>query len=545
MELKRESKSPELVVKCTVCGKRMDAGDVGDQCTCSPISTGASAVTAEVGLAETSNSNADDCSNTCAVGSTTVASHSSIREQPLSEEEREAVSKNLGARYRVVSLLGRGGMGSVYKVLDTEIGKHFAIKVLNSQLVTDSSSIKRFEQEAKAARDLTQANLVAVYDYGVGASGLPFIIMDYLDGDTLSDILKKEGFLDVSRALDIFIQVCEAVVHAHMKGVIHRDIKPSNIIVEKGADSIDLAKLVDFGIAKVMPRQEQLNQMTQTGEIFGSPVYMSPEQCLGNKLDARSDIYELGCVMYEALTGIQPFAAENPVKSILKHISEDVIPISNLKHDFAVPKELERIVLHCLEREPSGRYQTAQALLTDLQAVRDGRKISIEPRATKKKAKPSVVKMLVAGSGMLIFVGLVGGYFQFAHFFTPLNPESDSERLDQLSFQYFNQGQYAKAIPLLEFGVEHYKESGKHESFLADQLQHIGKCYLKMNQPEKAVAPYKEALSHYVKWGNYPGGGMPEAVNDYAEVLKKLGKGDVAESMKSEFAKTGNIRIVP
>ncbi|HEY9791103.1 MAG TPA: serine/threonine-protein kinase, partial [Candidatus Obscuribacterales bacterium] len=412
------------------------------------------------------------------------------QEQPVDPAEAAEIEKNLGERYEVLSLLGRGGMGAVYKVKDKTLDQTFAIKILNPQLVEDASSVKRFEQEAKAASNLTHVNLAAVYDYGVGKSGSPYIVMDYLDGENLADILTRQGYLDVPRALDIFIQTVEAIAHAHSKGVIHRDIKPSNIIVEKRDGDTELVKLVDFGIAKVLPSASRTAQMTQTGDIFGSPNYMSPEQCLGNRLDARSDIYEMGCLMYETLTGISPFAAENPIKAILRHVNEDAVPISDLKQEFNVPPQLERVILHCLQREPAGRYQTAVELLKDLNAVRDGKQISIKSLSSKKPVKKAsfASRFGPAMGAVGVTVAIIAVCFvPKSPIPVPLNhsapiansdPYADADRLDGLSYQYFVKGDYERAIPLLEFGIKTYKEhgggnfSGGNETvYLADQTQ--------------------------------------------------------------------------
>jgi len=163
------------------------------------------------------------------------------------------------------------------------------------------------------------------------------MVMDYLDGECLAQVISREGFLDVERSLEIFLSVAEALEHAHWKGVIHRDLKPSNFIPTKTENGSDFAKIVDFGIAKILPTGDQLTQqLTQTGETFGSPFYMSPEQCKGDQLDFRSDIYSFGCVMFETLTGKPPFSGQNPVKTILKHLTK-------------TPPELTNFVLRCIE----------------------------------------------------------------------------------------------------------------------------------------------------------------------------------------------------
>ena len=269
---------------------------------------------------------------------------------------------------------------------------------------------------------------------------------------------------------------CEAMAYAHRKSVIHRDIKPDNIILTRRSDSGDFVKLVDFGIAKVLPsEQKQTQNLTQTGEIFGSPLYMSPEQCMGNKVDARSDIYAFGCVMYEALTGSPPFAGDNPIRTILKHINEQPKPISKLPQDYKVPADLESVIMHCLEKDPADRYQNADELLKDLEAIRDGKRICLRiPRDRKRRPEPSqpIRKWTVIMVALCIFLGLIqlalaaarlqiwlhpqppGSQTTSATQSIRLDPTGDAQQLDNLSYRYFVSKEYEKAIPLLEFGIK-------------------------------------------------------------------------------------------
>jgi serine/threonine protein kinase len=474
---------------------------------------------------------------------------------------------NLGERYEVLALIGRGGMGVVYKVRDKAVDKIFAVKVLNHDLVQDKISVKRFEQEAKAASALTHANLAAVYDYGVGVSGCPFLVMDYLEGHTLEQELAKEGYFDSERALDIFIQAAEAMADSHLKGVIHRDIKPGNIILEKSENGSDFVKLVDFGIAKVLPSEQKAHEnLTQTGDIFGSPLYMSPEQCEGNMQDRRSDIYSLGCLMYETLTGIKPFAAENPIKIILRHIHEDPKPISslttvsNLPAQFKVPADLDKVVLRCLARDPNQRYQSAYELVNDLKLIRDGEKVNFpKPLVVPPRVKPSKTLKL-AFLFLSLFIGMVACLFIYK-VNTPLAPPptivsavptdefTDALNFDSKSFTYFVSGEYDKAAPLLEFGTKVYRDRiaadlkrgddaafRRDSALLNENYQHLGKCFMMLarhstsnGQAEEAAeylnrakANYVKALPFYRKYGNYSGGQMPEFVTDFAEVLRKL-----------------------
>ncbi|MBL0185114.1 MAG: protein kinase [Candidatus Obscuribacter sp.] len=263
----------------------------------------------------------------------------------------------LGERYEVLGLVGSGGMGTVWKVFDKELNETFAIKVLNPDLVADETANKRFQKEAKLASELTHANIAAIFGPGTDTHGRPYIIMRYVDGESLADILKREGKLSEERALDIFKQICEALSHSHMKGIVHRDIKPSNIIISKTESGGDLVQIVDFGIARYIYEEVTKTQaLTKAVDIFGSPMYMSPEQFLGEEITAQSDIYSLGCVLYEMLTGTPPFTDENPVKLILKQISERV--------DLEKVHEKFRFMLDvCLAKEPYARYRSVDQLL--------------------------------------------------------------------------------------------------------------------------------------------------------------------------------------
>jgi TPR repeat protein/tRNA A-37 threonylcarbamoyl transferase component Bud32 len=322
------------------------------------------------------------------------------------EPDLKAVEATLGARYEVLSLIGRGGMGVVYKVRDKELDKIFAIKMLDASLVASQHTRKRFQQESKAASQLTHANLCAVYDFGGGDSGAPFIVMDYLDGTTLAEILKRDGALSKDRALPMFAQICEGIAHAHSKGVVHRDIKPENIMITREND-LDVVKVVDFGIAQVLTDELRATQrLTKTGDLFGSPFYMSPEQCLGNQNDVRSDIYALGCLLYETLTGDPPLVGENPIRTILKHINEEPIAPSIKKPRANISPGLDQIIMRCLEKQPTDRYQTAADLLQDVEALQVGRPLQKRhgrnvakavQRASRSWALPAVV-----AAGLLI-----------------------------------------------------------------------------------------------------------------------------------------------
>jgi serine/threonine protein kinase len=273
----------------------------------------------------------------------------------------------LADRYHILAMIGQGGMGVVYKARQELLDRLVAVKMLRTQLITDESSVKRFRHEAKAASRLNHRNVITVYDFGVANSGEPYIVMEYLEGLSLADAIGKGRVLPVERALNIFDQVCDALEHAHSQGMIHRDLKPANIMLPSDRSGQTEIKVVDFGIAKLVtgtPSESQ--KLTQTGEIFGSPVYMSPEQCRGEELGPSSDIYAMGIVMYETLTGRVPFMGSNIVETITQHLCASPPPFSQALPGLPIPESVEAIVMKCLRKEPSVRYRSMAELKYDI-----------------------------------------------------------------------------------------------------------------------------------------------------------------------------------
>ncbi len=278
-------------------------------------------------------------------------------------QKDELIGTILNDRYRVLSEVGRGGMSIVYKGLHEMMDRTVAIKMLQTQHVTDQLSIKRFQQEAQAASHLQHPHVITVYDCGVVATGQPYIVMDFLEGQSLADVVKQENYIAYQRAIPIFISATEALEHAHQKGVIHRDLKSSNIMLVEVEGRRDFVKVVDFGIAKLTTASGKTPQnLTQTGEIFGSPIYMSPEQCLGLNLDSRSDIYSMGAVLYETLTGFPPLMGDTIYATMKMHVSQMPEPFSKMRPDLRIPEQLERVTFKALAKKPEQRYQTMQEM---------------------------------------------------------------------------------------------------------------------------------------------------------------------------------------
>ena len=268
------------------------------------------------------------------------------------------VGKVIGDKYEILEVVGGGGMGLIYKARHTLMKRIVAVKMMHAQYVSSSGNLMRFQLEAQAASALSHPNILTVYDFGLTPEGSPYLVMDFLEGTNLAEVLDEQGFLPPLRAAHIFAQAADALGHAHSKGVIHRDLKPGNIMLVANEKDADFVKIVDFGIAKLLLPQGESANLTKTGEVFGSPLYMSPEQCRGISADNRSDIYSLGCVMFRALSGSSPFVGQDPMQCMYKHVNELPPPIFDINPDSEVPAGLEAIVLKCLAKEPEARFQT-------------------------------------------------------------------------------------------------------------------------------------------------------------------------------------------
>lgn len=316
-------------------------------------------------------------------------------DKPVPIEVRQ-IRPDFDGRFEVLGLLGRGGMGAVWKVRNCADNEILAVKVLRPDFVENVQAVKRFEQEVKAAASVTHTNLAKVNGSGVTKDGSPYLVMDYFDGESLESRLKREGCLSSDTALKILVQISEALTHAHARHIIHRDLKPANIMLVKSDDGSDIVKVVDFGIAKVTEATGVLSgNLTQTGDLFGSPLYMAPEQCLGETVDERSDIYAMGCLAYEMLKGNAPFTAANPVKILLKQVQEEPTSLNLVGEDSAHLQGIEQVVMKCLKKKPEERYQSMSDLLNDLQRLQQGQPIGLASETNKINIWQPVLTSLV------------------------------------------------------------------------------------------------------------------------------------------------------
>ncbi len=277
------------------------------------------------------------------------------------------IGQLVDGRYRVTEIIGKGGMGVVYKVMHQRMGKVAAMKVLHRDFQNDPEVHLRFQREAEAVSRLTHPNTVQVFDFGM-VSGALYLVMEYVRGVDVGTMLRRDGPLPVDRALALFTQILPALAEAHEKGIVHRDLKPENVLVTRSHDGRDFAKVLDFGLAKISGRDE-FAAVTDRGRIVGTPYYMSPEQIRGDEVDGRTDIYSFGALMYRALTGHYVFDAVTPVAILTRHLTDDPIPPRQRQPEAEVPPLLDRVVMKCLAKEREDRYESVSELLRVLDEV--------------------------------------------------------------------------------------------------------------------------------------------------------------------------------
>ncbi|MDZ4835289.1 MAG: serine/threonine-protein kinase [Candidatus Melainabacteria bacterium] len=276
------------------------------------------------------------------------------RSEPAKKKTGQLFSEGdlFARKYEIKGHIGQGGMGVVYKALDLVLGRIVAIKFLKGKSGIHPMEMSRFQQEAKAIASLDHTNIIRVHDMSVTDDGDPFFVLEYLDGHALSSEIRGKKQLPLERCLSIISQVCDALQHAHDHGVIHRDIKPSNLMVVPQKNGTESIKLLDFGIAKLNPVDEQtLLKLTKTGELFGSPHYMSPEQCTGKMIGATSDIYSLGCVLYEMICGVPPFSGQSALDTLDKHKNASLASVADLRKELKEPKLIDNLLDKMMAKE--------------------------------------------------------------------------------------------------------------------------------------------------------------------------------------------------
>jgi len=327
----------------------------------------------------------------------------------------------VGGIFRIISVIGRGGMGVVYRAEHVTLRKQFAVKMLLPELV-NKQSWSRFQAEARTLAALNHPALIKVYDLGIHEKTVPYYSMDFLHGSNLEEMIVAKGPLSLDQALDIFIEVLDGLAYAHRNGIIHRDLKPANIMVctANGAASV---KILDFGISKLLfSLPGDLQNLTSAGEVFGSPYYMSPEQCQGDVVDARSDIYSIGCSLFEVLSGFVPFEGSTSVGTVALHQKEKPPRLDDLVPAHNYPPSVDLVIAKCLAKLPQNRYQSAKELAIDLSRIREGKDLLHyssappgEQETVQEDPEPGNAKLVLvlsAAAFVMLILGAAGfGWF--------------------------------------------------------------------------------------------------------------------------------------
>ncbi|MGE0790620.1 MAG: serine/threonine protein kinase [Sandaracinaceae bacterium] len=300
------------------------------------------------------------------------------------------LGRDVAGQFRVIEKIGSGGMGAVYKAEQPDMRRFVAIKILHSRYLTRKDLVTRFKREARAMSHLSHPNTARVFLYGQLEDGACYFVMEYLEGRNLAQTVRREGPMEPIRAINVIIQACGALEEAHRGGIVHRDLKPENIFLTSQGGIEDFPKLLDFGLAKVSEQQMRPGSLilTQEGMVFGTPEFMSPEQARGEQLDGRSDIYSLGVILYELLTGKLPFDAGQPMEYIQRHIKEPPIPLSERAPDREFPPGLEDVLSRALAKKPQDRFASASDFANALKMVARGQVMTGAMRAVPISEDP-------------------------------------------------------------------------------------------------------------------------------------------------------------
>ncbi len=440
----------------------------------------------------------------------------------------------LAKRYELKSFIGQGGMSVVYKATDLLLGKTVAVKLLLPHLVNDPITFQRFQLEARAASSLSHSNIVTIYDFGASENNEPYIVMDYLDGTPLNEAIKMLRGLALERSVAIFVQIADALQCAHSNNVLHRDLKPSNVLLIHQGPALDIVKLVDFGIAKLIPQDggESLH-LTKTGEVFGSPFYMSPEQCRGEKVDARSDIYSMGCLMYEVIAGKPPIVGANLMETLYRQLSEVPPSFSIACPDSRVPDRLEAIVFKALHKDPAMRHQSMNELAAELHEFLNQMdagwitnaklklellRLKIAPFVGRERKLLWIAAAAVVVSG-LVFLQYLSIYFKD----TREPPPGAASAWTVIERPPDEKSDFARSVALIRADLKFYAVDGQSSPRFIEGQQILAHVY-EINGHYREAVDLRKHIYEVLKASDGPkSDDALEAQRNYAKVLAKSG----------------------
>ena len=414
--------------------------------------------------------------------------------EDVAPDSDELIGQTIGGHYQIESLIGTGGMSTVYKARHLLLDKPVAIKFILPKYIHDKATTDRFKQEALAASELKHPNICGVSEFGLIDDKRAFIVMDYIDGYSLANAIESDGKLEPKLAILVLLQVVEGLEYARSKGVIHRDIKPENIMLVRKSGSLPEVKIVDFGIAKLVRDDEAGPNLTQTGDVFGTPNYMSPEQCYGKKIDYKTDIYSFGCVLHETVSGAPPFKSNSSLETIFKQVNE-APPVLILGQD---SQALEAVSLKCLEKDPEERYENFQLLKEDLQSVANDQSPVNAKRESIKFNMDDSSNLLGGRNAFMIalltIIVICGSLFVIDKL-NSFNQEKAWRYESKLADQALSDNNLAGAEEHLENALELAKQS-KKQSLVTLSLKELSDVEKKLGKEEEASEHTRIAKSN-------------------------------------------------
>lgn len=451
------------------------------------------------------------------------------------------------ANFAITELIGRGAMGSVYKARQMLLDRDVAIKVLHRHLCSDQNAIKRFNQEAKSASKLEHPSIVDVHDFGILPDGSPYLVLDYVDGCKLADIIKEKP-LTPQRALTLCSKICEALAVAHETGIVHRDIKPSNVMVVNPGTDGEQIRVVDFGIAKLIDTDVSL---TQTGSTVGSPPYMSPEQCQSQGMDGRSDIYSLGCVLYEMLVGEPPFKSDSIYEMINLQINAQPAPVGKRRPDIKQSLQLDAIVLKAMAKDPARRYQKVEdfkrAIDEQISALNSGNRTRNLTAAMSVAGSRFSLKKLLTIAGVMILLAVAcmsifrdirpeekgwqrDGEPSLAQSVLPLADLMSAMRSAESASDSY---EWTKATTAWEEAIRLAAPFGEEDPRFLRCLAELSKCYIKTGQPDSAKAA--DARLRVLQQFQDDRGSIIELSNEITRAASAISRGDAVAANRQRL----------
>lgn len=396
-------------------------------------------------------------------------------------------------KYLILKFLGAGGFSRVYKARHIHLKKIVAIKILHEQCAADEEKRHRLTREARTISSLAHPNIVGLHDFGY-SHGRPYLVMDYVEGASLADILRNGKRFSLEECFEIASQACDALSVAHAQGIIHRDLKPANIMLATEPDDKIVVKLLDFGLAKAVQQEmaDSLMAKTHTGEVLGTPSYMSPEQCQGHNLDERSDIYSLGCVIYELFAGEKPFSADTPLAAMLQHINESPRTFSQASLQKRVSPGVEAAILKALAKKPQERHKNAAEFKTALLKAGSGHQNLLRATVNLLRSRFSAGRHDLRVAAIIALLCLWAGTFVFDHF--AIVPRWVQLKQSALAEMYDERVHSLKSLETVKEAVAAMEQAGAPRQEMALMRNTLGDCTFVMGRTAEARGYYERSI---------------------------------------------------